>query len=297
MKRMHRFRILIFLFAVSVLAANPAWGQTAAAPTALKANVVENRLDSKLMGRQMPYRVVLPVGYKDAANAVKRYPVLYLLHGLTGHFDNWTSRSDLAKYAEAYQMLIVTPEGENGWYTDSLTNPREKYESYIIKELIPEIDSKYRTDPVRAKRAIAGLSMGGYGALKFGIKYPGMFVLAGSLSGALRAAQYNLKNSGAIGKSIEEIFGPEGGETRNANDVFKLVSEMPVEKIKSLPFIYLDCGIDDFIFQQSRDFSGLLIEKKVPHEYRELPGAHNWQYWDKQVKELLVVASQTFTSK
>lgn len=287
--------IFLALFAVSFAFASSATGQTASA--ALPANVVEGRLESKLTGRQMPYRVVLPAGYKEPANAAKRYPVLYLLHGLTGHFDNWTSRTGLPKYAEAYQTIIVTPEGDNGWYTDSTTNPHDKYESYIIKELIPEIDSRYRTDAVRARRAIAGLSMGGYGALKFGIKYPDLFGLAGSFSGALRAAQFNDKNAGAIGKSIEEIFGPEGGETRNANDIFKIISEMPAEKIKSLPFIYLDCGTEDFIFQQSRDFSALLIEKKAPHEYRELPGTHNWQYWDQQMREFLAIANRFFASK
>lgn len=287
--------IFLALFAVTLAFAGSATGQTA--PAALPANVVEGRLESKLMGRQMPYRVVLPIGYKDPANAAKRYPVLYLLHGLTGHYDNWTSRTGLPKYAEAYQAIIVTPEGDNGWYTDSTTNPRDKYESYIIKELIPEIDSRYRTDAVRSRRAIAGLSMGGYGALKFGIKYPDLFSLAGSFSGALRAAQFNDKNAGAIGKSIEEIFGPEGGETRNANDIFKIISEMPAEKIKSLPFIYLDCGTEDFIFQQSRDFSALLIDKKAAHEYRELPGTHNWQYWDQQVREFLAVANRIFAAK
>ncbi|MCV4860184.1 alpha/beta hydrolase-fold protein, partial [Escherichia coli] len=107
------------------------------------------------------------------------------------------------------------------------------------KELVPEIDSKFRTISDRAHRAIGGLSMGGYGAIKFGLKYPGMFRLAGSFSGALRAAQFSEKNSGAIGKAIANIFGPEGSEIRLNNDIFRLVTDITPEKVKDLPFIYL----------------------------------------------------------
>lgn len=289
------FAAALFI-AVSVVI--PATGQKpAATPSPLPANVREEKLASRLMGRAMPYRVILPVGYQDAANASRRYPVVFLLHGLTGHFDNWTDRTGLARYAESYQMIIVTPEGENGWYTDSVSRPDDKFESYIVRELVAEIDARFRTDPARGKRAIAGLSMGGYGALKFGIKYPDMFALAGSFSGALGAARFNEKNAGAIGKSIEAIFGAEGSEQRASNDIFKLISEMPAEKVKSLPFIYLDCGTEDFIFQQSRDFSALLNEKKIPHEYRELPGAHTWPYWDRQVQEFLRLADRLFAAK
>lgn len=277
-----------------VAAAISASGQSLGTAKALPVNVSEHKLESKLMDRQMPYRVILPSGYSDAKNSSKRYPTIYLLHGLTGHYDNWTTQTGLAKYAETYQIIIVTPEGDNGWYTDSVSNPNEKYESYIVKELVPEIDFKFRTISDRAHRAIGGLSMGGYGAIKFGLKYPGMFRLAGSFSGALRAAQFSEKNSGAIGKAIANIFGPEGSEIRLNNDIFRLVTDITPEKVKDLPFIYLDCGTEDFIFSQSRDFSALLIEKKIPHEFRELPGGHTWPYWDRQVQEFLRLADRLF---
>ena len=260
------------------------------APTAiakLPANVTEAKLGSKLMGRAMPYRVILPAGY--AKRAGKRYPVIYLLHGLFGSSENWTTLTKLPLYSQNYSAIIVTPEGENGWYTDSPTKPANRYEDYIVKELIPEIDAKYRTNAARGGRAIAGLSMGGYGALKYGIKYPQMFVLAGSFSGALGAASFS-GGSGvmsAIFKSIDEAFGPAGSETRRANDLFSLVRDASSEKIKTFPFIYLDCGTEDFLFQNNREFVAVLNEKKVPHEFRELPGAHAWPYWDKQVIEFL----------
>ena len=269
--------------------------QAAPHKTPLPRNVEERRLTSKLMGREMPYRVILPVKYdlnKDA-----RYPVIYLLHGLTGHYNNWTELSKLVDHAARFDAILVTPEGENGWYTDHSSKPDEKWESYIISELIPEIDKSFRTISSRDKRAIAGLSMGGYGSIKFGLKYPDKFVAVGSFSGALGAASYTEKLiPGAIGKTIDGIFGPVGSDTRKSNDIFEIVRSLPPEKTKALPFIYLDCGTEDFLFQNNRDFVSLLIEKKVPHEYRQLPGAHNWQYWDKQVQEFLRLADRTFAN-
>ena len=239
------------------------------------------------------YRVILPIKYAETKDA--RYPVIYLLHGLTGHYNNWTELTKLVNYASALSSIVVTPEGENGWYTDHSSKPNEKWESYIVNELIPEIDKNFRTTGSREKRAIAGLSMGGYGSLKFGLKYPGKFILVGSFSGALGAASYSEKAiPGAIGRTIDGIFGPIGSDTRKSNDIFEIVRNLTPEKTKSLPFIYLDCGTEDFLFQNNREFVSLLIEKKIPHEYRQLPGAHNWQYWDKQVQEFLRLADRTF---
>ena len=269
------------------------FAQAAQPKVPLPSNVEERRLSSKLMGREMPYRVILPIKYADTKDA--RYPVIYLLHGVTGHYNNWTELTKLVNYASALSSIVVTPEGENGWYTDHSSKPNEKWESYIVNELIPEIDKNFRTTGSREKRAIAGLSMGGYGSLKFGLKYPGKFILVGSFSGALGAASYSEKAiPGAIGRTIDGIFGPIGSDTRKSNDIFEIVRNLTPEKTKSLPFIYLDCGTEDFLFQNNREFVSLLIEKKIPHEYRQLPGAHNWQYWDKQVQEFLRLADRTF---
>lgn len=290
------FGVLVFLLAAVQL--SPAQQPTQKAP--LPSNVKEDKLVSKLMGRDISYRVVLPAGYSDEKNSAVRYPVVYLLHGLTGHFNNWTDRTKLSDYIAPYNVIIVTPEGDNGWYTDSAAKPNDKYESYIIQELIPEIDKKYRTLANRPNRAIAGLSMGGFGALKFGVKYPEMFTLAGSFSGALFASSYRTPDDlppGAIRTSLIDIFGAVDSPTKKANDLFALVREASPEKIKAMPFLYVDCGTEDFLFQNNRDFIALLTEKKIPHEYRQLPGVHDWKYWDRQVKEFLRVADRSFVAK
>jgi S-formylglutathione hydrolase FrmB len=246
------------------------------------------KLNSKLMAREMPFRVVLPQNY--TSEKAVRFPVVYLLHGLTGHFDNWGSKTKIAEYLAPYNYIIVMPEGNNGWYTDSATVANDKYESYILHELIPEIDKNFRTFADKNHRVIAGLSMGGYGAIKFGLKTPEMFALVGSFSGALGAASLTEKEvgtKGTIAESILAVYGVADSKTRRQNEIFKLVREMPADKIKNLPFIYFDCGTEDFLIGNNRDFAALLFEKKVRHEFRQLPGAHDWKFWDAQIQEFL----------
>lgn len=281
--------LILVLFAATVPQA--AFGQAASKPKADAQQGYSNeQLNSKLMGREMPYRVILPI---DDKGSKARYPVLYLLHGLSGHFSNWTDKTKLVEYASRHKFIIVTPEGADGWYSDSVSVPNDKYESYIIKELIPEIERKYRAIPDREHRIIGGLSMGGYGSLKFGLKYPEMFSLIGSFSGALGAAGWTEKNAGPIAKSLDSVFGPdEGSDARKANDVFKLAGELTPDQVKTLPYIYISCGTEDFLIKNNRDFLGILNEKKVPHEYREHPGIHDWIFWDDQVREFLDLADR-----
>lgn len=279
---------LTILFAATSLAqtgpvANPITSPVAAEVSTLK-------LESKLMAREMPYRIILPADYKSKTQA--RFPVIYLLHGLTGHHTNWTDRTAVAQYAVNHDFIIVMPEGDNGWYVDSVSKSTDKYESYIVKELIPEIDRLYRTSAARDHRMIAGLSMGGYGSLKFGLKYPEMFSLVGSFSGALGAASYTEKTIGAIGKGVDLVLGPDNSDARGANNIFLLVRELTPEKQKAIPFIYLSCGTEDFLFENNRSFLALLSEKKIPREYREHPGGHDWKFWDDQVREFLSLASR-----
>lgn len=260
-------------------------------------DVQNAKFASKLMAREMPYRVIVPTSYTDPKKSGDRYPVLYLLHGLFGHFDNWTDKAKVAEYAGNYDFIIVTPEGGDGWYTDSATVQNDKYESYIVKELIPEIDKKFRTVPNREHRAIAGLSMGGYGAIKFGLKYPEMFSLVGGFSGALDGPLRGQDHKNWR-PSIMSVFGGDDSQIRKDNDVYRLVRNVTVESVNRLPFIYLDCGTEDVVnFQNNRDFAGLLLEKKIPHEYRELPGAHTWTFWDEQVQEFLRVAERKLPKK
>ena len=258
-------------------------------------SVEDFKLNSKLMAREMPYRVVLPANY--STDRAARFPVIYLLHGLTGHYDNWGSKTKIAEYLAPYPVIVVMPEGGDGWYTDSSTRANDRYETYVTEELIREIDGKFRTLPERSHRAVAGLSMGGYGSIKFGLKNPEMFSLVGSFSGALGAASWTEKELGGVKwilASILSVYGEPGSRTRAENDIYKLIRELPAEKVKTLPFIYLDCGTEDFLIQNNRDFATLLIEKKAAHEFRQLPGGHTWTYWEAQIQEFLRISQRFF---
>ena len=294
---LHRARFVSLTFAL-LLAVSACQGQTvapaAAAPPAARVETV--KFESKLMGQPLPYNVVLPPLYDAPESRAVKYPVLYLLHGLAGNSGDWVSnRAHLAAHAAAYRFIIVTPEGKDGWYTDSATVPTEKFETYILEELLPDVERRYRALTTRDARAIAGLSMGGYGALKFGLKHPERFTLAASLSGAFDAASWDHTDPqlhAFVKPSIARTYGALDSSTRAANDLYKLINALPPERIAALPFIYLDCGTEDFLIGSSREMSALLLKRKIPHEFRQLPGRHNWPYWDAQVQEVLKLATR-----
>jgi S-formylglutathione hydrolase FrmB len=219
---------------------------------------------------------------------------LYLLHGLTGHYSDWAARTNVADYASQYRLIVVMPEGNDSWYTDSASVATDRYESYILKELIPDVQQRFRTIEARYGRSIAGLSMGGYGSIKFGLKSPSTFVFAGSMSGAFGVTRFGEKEIGGSGwETSMKLFGPVGSETRKANDLFEIINSLTAARINSLPYFYFDCGTEDSerIFPFNRELAALMVAKKIPHEYRELPGDHSWGYWDQQVREVLKIAA------
>lgn len=250
------------------------------------------RFQSKLVGASLPYNVILPSDYDRSRTT--RYPVLYLLHGLTGHYSDWVSRSNVADYASQYRLIVVMPEGNDSWYANSVTVPTEKYESYLIDELIPDVQQRYRTIEARYGRAIAGLSMGGYGAFKFGLKSPATFIFAASMSGAFGVTRFTEQDGNPLWSTSVTAFGPAGSEARKANDLFELIEKLSAAKINGLPYFYFDCGTEDSLrnFSSNRQLSALMYDKRIPHEYRELPGDHSWGYWDRQIQEVLAIASQ-----
>ncbi|HKN82635.1 MAG TPA: alpha/beta hydrolase family protein [Pyrinomonadaceae bacterium] len=255
------------------------------------ARVETIRFQSKLINAALPYNVILPPDYDTSATT--RYPVLYLLHGLTGHYSDWVARTNVADYAAEYRLIVIMPVGNDSWYTDSASVATDKYESYILKELIPDVDQHFRTIEARYGRSIAGLSMGGYGAIKFGLKSPETFVFAASMSGAFGVTRFTEKDVGDRFLESIKLFGPVGSETRTTNDLFAIIEKLTPARINSLPYFYFDCGTEDspLIFPYNRQLAALMFDKKIPHEFSELPGDHSWAYWDQQVQEILKIAT------
>lgn len=285
---MKALRIVLTICAVAV----PAWSQ--AAPPAKPAPAFHERksavtvrdvsFQSASLGREMKYRVVLPAGYEGSS---RRYPVLYLLHGLTGHYEDWESRTHLDDYVSNLPLIVAMPEGGDSWYTNSASEPQEKWEDYIIKDFLREIDSKYRTIQTRHARAIAGLSMGGYGAMKFALKFPNSFVFAASFSGAevvVHDPSYRISMGQKYVDQVRAIFGDGPTQTRTDNDIFELAKKRTPAQV---PYLVVTCGTEDGLLANNREFAALLQQQKISYEYHESAGAHTWQYWDEQLPYVL----------
>lgn len=236
-----------------------------------------------LGGMTVGFNIILP---RDYATSTDHYPVLYLLHGYTDHYPAWVSYTNLTQYARGFQQIIVMPEGDNGFYTNSYADAKLAWEDFVILDLIPYVDSHYRTVTSREGRAIAGLSMGGYGALKLGLKYPRLFSAVASMSGATAAARLKGEalDDDVFRKLIDGVFGPADNPDRALNDPFELVAKVPRDE---LPQLYLSIGSEDFLLEENREFVRLLSKLKVPYEYREIPGKHEWPVWDREIQVVL----------
>jgi len=236
---------------------------------------------SKSLGQSMHYRILLPASYEGSTRS---YPVLYLLHGLYGDYKNWTDKTSVAKYLSGVDLIVVMPDADDSWYTNSVTDRTQKYEDYLIKDLISEIESHYRTINNRDSRWVAGLSMGGYGAIKFGLKYPKMFSVVGSFSGALTAPTTLHLEYPAFETQLENVFGPKGSPARADNDPYQMIK---ADDPKSLPYFYLTCGTQDKLLTDNRNFVAPLPSLKITYQYHEFPGGHEWPFWDRSIRDFL----------
>lgn len=248
-----------------------------------KTRAEDHVFHSAALNRDMHYLVLLPPDYSSG----HRFAVVYLLHGLYGDYKNWDTRTRLKSAAESVPLLIVMPDADDSWYTNSATKPADKFEDYIVRDLVSEIDVKYRTIPERRARAIAGLSMGGYGAIKFALKYPNLFAFAGSLSGAFNAAEDLDDRQPDFSAKLREVFGNRGNQTRAENDVFLLLKGS-----HDYAYFYLACGTTDSFLDTNRALAAQLSALKVPYEYHETPGGHTWEYWDAELTPMLEAATR-----
>src|SRR5689334_10350159 len=239
--RAMRVLALVVALTVPAVAQNP----TAAPATthSSEALLQDRTFQSESLARPMKYRILLPGDY---SHSDRNYPVLYLLHGWHGDYQNWSTLTNLTQYAKDMPLIVVMPDAGDSWYVNSATAPQDKFETYIVRDLINEVDQHWRTLRSAHRRAIAGLSMGGYGAVKFGEKSPDMFAFAGSISGAFNAPATELAEVRAdLRPSLEKAFGTAGSNTRAENDVYKSLEHANPAQ---LPYFYIDCGSGDATF-------------------------------------------------
>lgn len=302
---------------------------SAAAPLVAQQLHGQVRIESFLsaaLGVPKHYVVYLPPSY--ARQTHRRYPVAYYLHGLTGNEGDWVTLGGIDRVADSLigagmpEMILVMPDGDDGWYTnwetprgfaacmtDTLVSgsatycvEHERYDDYIAHDLIAHVDSAYRTLATRAHRGIAGLSMGGYGAIVLALRHPDLFAAAASHSGVLSplysgprpfAAPATYLNSAdaihAAWHGLWHAISPAFGTDTTgwyARDPARLARKLQAGG-GPMPAISFDVGAEDGLADQNRAFHWELGQMGIAHTYAEWPGKHDWKYWPAHVGESL----------
>lgn len=235
---------------------------------------------SRCLNRGAQMDVVLP----DTPHKSPRpWKTLYLLHGMTDDYSVWQRRTSIERYAEEYGIAVVMPDTRLGWYTDTAAG--ERYFSFVSDELIRLTRRMFPSLSHRREDTfVAGLSMGGYGAIKCALKRPETFCKAASLSGALDA--YGMTQlDPPLGDMAywEDIFGPIGEIRGSENDLFATAAALEENR----PELYMWCGTEDFLYHMNtamRDHLGVL---GYGLHYCESEGDHQWKYWDRHIQGAL----------
>ncbi len=242
---------------------------------------------SKSMNKNVKCVVITPKKYKKAKFA---FPVVYLLHGYSGDYSNWIKRVPfIDSLANVHQMIIVCPDAAySSWYFDSPVDSSYKYETFTASELPAYIDANYKTIKNRKGRAITGLSMGGHGAMFLTLRNPEIFGACGSMSGALDVSLITK------GYDVPKRLGDTTANRKYYVD-WSVQSLLDKYDRKDSIAMIIDCGINDFIFTMSKAAHEKMIKLKIPHDYIERPGAHDWKYWANAVKYQLLFFREWFS--
>jgi S-formylglutathione hydrolase FrmB len=242
---------------------------------------------SASMQKNIKTCVITPDGYKKRN---KKFPVVYLLHGYGGNYATWVkSFKEVTQQVDKYGFIVIGVDGNHSsWYFDSPIDSTFKYETFIVNELVPFIDNKYKTIATRQARAISGLSMGGHGALYLSFKHQEVFGAAGSMSGGVDFRPFSEKWD--IKKRLGSIT--EFPENWNKNTVSTMLELIQSNELK----LIIDCGVDDFFIDVNRELHQKMLASKINHDYIERPGKHNTAYWENALKFQLLFFSNFFNA-
>jgi S-formylglutathione hydrolase FrmB len=239
---------------------------------------------SNSMHRKINTVVIRPSSYKEN----KRFPVLYLLHGAFGNYSNWIIKvPHIQQLADQYQMMIVCPDGGyTSWYFDSPIDSTYRFETFVGTEIPQYIDANYNTIANRNGRAITGLSMGGHGGIFLSFRHSDLYSAAGSMSGALHATVITQ------GYGVEKRLGDTAVNRKYWNDwsALNVIDHYPKDSLD----ITIDCGTEDMVLGMNRAVHEKMLKLKIPHEYTERPGAHNWKYWENSIDYQMVFFRKHF---
>jgi S-formylglutathione hydrolase FrmB len=230
---------------------------------------------SHALDKASSFNVIFP----DSPAADRPWWVYYLLHGLSDDHTTWSRRSCIERYVLGYPLMVVMPNGGRNWYTNGVDG--DAYEDDLIGQVMGLVD---KTFPVRANRkgrAIGGISMGGFGAVKLGLKHHDLFGSADSQSGVLALLRDPLE-SRELAREFTRIFGPDPQD--GPEDPFHLAVAIPRRKRPALRFV---CGDEDPFVGQNRSFHEHLVALDFEHEYEEHTGTHDWAFWDRHLRSAI----------
>jgi len=233
---------------------------------------------SAALNRDMQYRVVFPVNVAPG----QKFPVVYLLHGVGGSFQDWSNYSDVARFAER-GLILIMPEGRSSYYTNSAEHPQDRYEDYVVNDLVADVESRFPVAPGGSHRAIVGISMGGFAAIKIALKHPAMFAFAGGISPAVDVPSrpFSIKRP-LQWRQHSSIFGPWKSATRRENDPFLLARSADP---KGMAYFFLSCGEQEGLLPSVRQFAALLGSRHFQYEFHVKAGGHDWQQWNAEIPD------------
>lgn len=233
---------------------------------------------SAALGRDMTYRVYLPAKMAPGC----KLPVVYLLHGGGGGYKDWSNYSDVGQYT-ARGYVLVMPEGDSSYFMNEAEAAAERYEDFLTKDLIADVERRFPAASDRAHRAMVGVSMGGFAAVKLALTRPDLFAFAGCVSPAIDvpSRRFSWRRWGQSSR-FRRIFGPDGSQSRRSADPFVLVNTADPAKT---PYFYITAGEQEPMLEPIRRFAGLLKKHGFAYEFHTMPGGHNWIEWDAQIPE------------
>lgn len=252
---------------------------------------------SDKLGKKVAYSIYLPEDYNTSQ---RTYPVLYLLHGYSDNETNWVQSGQVKTIADkaianetAVPMIVVMPDAWDTWYVNQYDG-KAPYEDMFFEELIPYMEKTYRIRSTKESRAIAGLSMGGYGSFLYSLHHPEMFSACAPLSAAVFDDNVMKARQSNSHKDLYfRLFGPRL-EYWKKNSVLQILSESNENNLPRVRY-YIDCGDDDYLLEGNFQVHKLMQEKKIPHEFRVRDGGHSWSYWRSALPEVLKFVSLSFS--
>lgn len=297
--RLHLFRLLFISIFISVFYISVVFCQTS------KSGIVywNKGNKSEILQKGISYSVYLPYNYVSSTDS---FPVLYLLHGYGGDHTSWLTRCAIHKVLDSLitlqqisPFIVVMPDGENSYFINDY-QADYRFEDAFITEFIPAIEKLYRVKTDKSKRAIGGLSMGGYGAVMHGIRYPQLFTGCMTYGAAVRTDSMIVKESE---KKYNRNFAPLYGDSLLGRDrlnghwteysPFHYINDSIARHMKTVEW-YFNCGFNDFLYKGNEALHDLFNEYRIIHEFHIGNGNHSWDYWKQNIAEGLIFVSKVF---